>query len=78
MTQEAVMTDSWVIAVIILREPQSAQGTGGHIQRKHAPQEHGPVQEGVPVCASSSSTPCWRGVGIIVSRSLLCGAKHPA
>ena len=36
------------------------------------------LQEGVPVFASSPSTPCWRGVGMIASRSLLCGAKQPA
>src|SRR5262249_17354256 len=36
------------------------------------------LQEGGPGGAASLSTPCWRGVGMIASRSVLCGAKHPA
>jgi hypothetical protein len=36
------------------------------------------LQDGVPGFASSPSTPCWRGVGIIASRRVLCGAQQPA
>jgi hypothetical protein len=35
------------------------------------------LQRGGPVLASCPSTPCWRGVGVIAPRRLLCGAKQP-
>jgi hypothetical protein len=54
------------------------KGTCG-ISRAHThPRSLAQFQEGVLVFASSTSTPCWRGVGIIASRSALCGAKQPA
>jgi hypothetical protein len=35
------------------------------------------LQRDDPVSVSSSSTPCWRGVGMIARRRLLCGAQEP-
>jgi hypothetical protein len=55
-----------------------AQGTCGHIQVNDSPKSLAQFQYSVPVFASSPSTPYWRGVGIVASRSVMCGAKHPA
>ena len=35
------------------------------------------VQFGEVAEPSGSSTPCWRGVGMMAARKWLCGAKHP-
>ena len=35
------------------------------------------LQCGEGELASGSSTPCWRGVGVMDPRSLLWGAQHP-
>ena len=35
------------------------------------------LQGGEGELASGSSTPCWRGVGVMAPRSVLWGAQHP-
>jgi hypothetical protein len=60
-----------------LPPPTQWRRTGCHSQIKHATQQSGQFQYGVPVFDSSPSTPCWRGVGMIAARSLLCGARQP-
>ena len=72
------MTDSWVIAAIIRSEPHRQKGQVAISSANTRPRSLAQLQEEVPSGASSPSTPRWRGVGMIASRSLLCGAKHPA
>jgi hypothetical protein len=62
------------------REPQGARRHNGQVAVARAtphPSSLAQCQYGVPVFVSSPSTPCWRGVGMIAARSVLCGAKHP-
>ncbi len=35
------------------------------------------LQLGAALVPSDSSAPCWRGVGMMAARKLLCGAKQP-
>ena len=72
------MTDSWIMAAIMRSEPHRHKGQVAMSSANTRPRSLAQLQKGVPVCASSPSTPCWRGVGMIASRSLLCGAKQPA
>jgi hypothetical protein len=55
------MTDSWVIAAIIRSEPHRHKGQVAISSANTRPRSLAQLQEGVPVCASSPSTPCWRG-----------------
>ena len=72
------MTASWVMATMIRSEPRGQKGHVAISRANTRPRSLAQLQEGGPVCASSPSTPCWRGVGIIASRSVLCGAQQPA
>jgi hypothetical protein len=72
------MTDSWVMAAIMRSEPHRQKGQVVMSSANTRPRSLAQPQDAVPGFASSPSPPCWRGVGIIASRSLLCGAKHPA
>jgi hypothetical protein len=44
---------------------------------KTRPSSLAQCQYGAPVFDAAPSTPCWRGVGMIAARRLLCGAKPP-
>jgi hypothetical protein len=84
------MTDSWVMAAMMRSAPRRHNGRAQGSLRPHSGGRQGAIaksktrpsslaqcQEGVPVCVSSPSTPCWRGGGMIAARSVLCGAKQP-
>jgi hypothetical protein len=72
------MTASWVMEAMIRSEPRRQKGHVAISRANTRPRSLAQLQEGVPVFASSPSIPCWRGVGIIASRRVLCGAKQPA
>jgi len=72
-----VITDSWVMAAMIRSAPRRHKGQVAIARSNTRPSSLAQLQRGVPVLASCLSTPCWRGVGVIAPRRLLCGAKQP-
>src|SRR2546421_3640079 len=58
-----VITDSWVMTAMIRREPRRQKGHVAISRPKTRPSSLAQGQYGVPVYASSPSSPCWRGGG---------------
>lgn len=59
------MTVSWVMAAIIWSEPRRHKGQVTISRSNTRPSSRAQLQCSIPVLASSLSTPCWRGVGMI-------------
>ena len=73
-----VITDSWVMSAMMRSAPRRQNGQVAISRANTRPSSLAQCHYGVSVFSSSPSTPCWRGVGIIAPRSLLCGARQPA
>jgi hypothetical protein len=71
------MTDSWVMTAMIRSVPRRQNGQVAISSPKTRPSSRAHGQYGVPGCAASPSSPCWRGVGRIAPRKWLCGARQP-
>ena len=60
------------------QRPALTKRAACHIQRKDALEQPRPAPARRRRCrVSCSSTPCWRGVGMIAPRRWLCGARQP-
>jgi hypothetical protein len=71
------ITDSRGNAALLRSEPRRPNGQVARATSKTRPSKLAQGQYGVLVFDVSPSTPCWRGVGMIAARSVLCGAKQP-
>ena len=72
-----MLTDAWVMAAMIRSEPRRHKGQVAISRSNTRPSSLAQLQRDIPVLASCPFTPCWRGVGVIAPRRLLCGAKQP-
>ena len=72
-----VITASWVMTAMIRSVPRRQNGHVAISSPKTRPSSRAHGQYGVPVCTSSPSSPCWRGVGMTLPRKWLCGARQP-
>ena len=72
-----VITDAWGRAAMRRSAPRRHKGQVAIARSNTRRSSLAQLQRGVPVLASGPSTPCWRGVGVIAPRQLLCGAKQP-
>src|SRR5262249_42288709 len=72
-----VITDSWVMTAMRCREPRRHNGQVRISSPKTRPSSLAQGQYGVPVGTSAPSSPCWRGVGMMLPRTWRCGARQP-
>ena len=68
-----MITDSWVMAAMMRSAPRRHKGQVAISRSNTRPRSLAQLQQGGPVLASCPSIPCWRGVGVIAPRRLLCG-----
>jgi hypothetical protein len=72
-----MITDAWVRTAIMRSAPRRHKGQGAIARSNTRRRSLAQLQRGVSVLASGTAIPCWRGVGVIAPRRLLCGAKQP-
>ena len=71
------MTLPGVIAAMIRSVPCGHTGQRSMSMANTRLRHRAQLQCGEGELASGSSTPCWRGVGVMDPRSVLWGAQHP-
>jgi hypothetical protein len=71
------ITSPCVMAAMIRSDPCCQNGQRAMSRANTRLSNHARLQGDVPVFVSSSSTPCWRSVGMIAPRRQLWGAKQP-
>jgi len=73
-----LITSPCVMVAMIRSAPRRQNGQRAISSANTRLSNRAQLQGSDAVLAACSSTPYWRGVGIIASRRALCGAKQPA